>query len=116
MPSMRKSVRSSTRQWQRRVQRRPLWRMTLPPMCTRPTERSVTMSKKSFRQALNEAMRQEMERDPTVIALGEDIAGGMGSKGQQDAWGDVLGASKGLMPEFGRDRIFDTPISESAFI
>ncbi len=74
------------------------------------------MSKKSFRQALNEAMRQEMERDPTVIALGEDIAGGMGSKGQQDAWGDVLGASKGLMPEFGRDRIFDTPISESAFI
>jgi acetoin:2,6-dichlorophenolindophenol oxidoreductase subunit beta len=74
------------------------------------------MTKKSFRQALNEAMRQEMERDPTVIALGEDIAGGMGAKGEQDAWGDVLGASKGLMPEFGRNRIFDTPISESAFI
>jgi pyruvate/2-oxoglutarate/acetoin dehydrogenase E1 component len=74
------------------------------------------MAKKSFRQALNEAMRQEMERDSTVIALGEDIAGGMGAKGEQDAWGDVLGASKGLMPEFGRDRIFDTPISESAFI
>jgi len=74
------------------------------------------MSKKSFRQALNEAMRQEMERDATVIALGEDIAGGMGAKGQQDAWGDVLGASKGLMPEFGRGRIFDTPITESAFI
>ena len=74
------------------------------------------MSKKSFRQALNEAMRQEMERDPMVIALGEDIAGGMGAKGEQDAWGDVLGASKGLMPEFGRDRIFDTPISESAFV
>ena len=74
------------------------------------------MSKKSFRQALNEAMRQEMERDPLVIAFGEDIAGGMGAKGAQDAWGDVLGASKGLMPEFGRDRIFDTPISESAFV
>lgn len=74
------------------------------------------MSKKSFRTALNEAMRQEMERDPTVIALGEDIAGGMGAKGQQDAWGDVLGASKGLLGEFGRGRIFDTPISESAFI
>lgn len=74
------------------------------------------MSKKSFRTALNEAMRQEMERDPTVIALGEDIAGGMGAKGQQDAWGDVLGASKGLLGKFGRDRIFDTPISESAFI
>ena len=74
------------------------------------------MSKKSFRTALNEAMRQEMERDATVIALGEDIAGGMGAKGQQDAWGDVLGASKGLLGEFGRERIFDTPISESAFI
>jgi pyruvate/2-oxoglutarate/acetoin dehydrogenase E1 component len=74
------------------------------------------MSKKSFRQALNEAMRQEMERDPTVIALGEDIAGGMGAKGEQDAWGDVLGASKGLMPKFGRTRVLDTPISESAFI
>jgi len=74
------------------------------------------MSKKSFRQALNEAMRQEMERDPMVIAFGEDIAGGMGAKGVQDAWGDVLGASKGLLPEFGRNRIFDTPISESAFV
>ncbi len=74
------------------------------------------MSKKSFRQALNEAMRQEMERDPTVILMGEDIAGGMGSRGEQDAWGDVLGASKGLLPKFGRERIYDTPISESAFI
>ena len=74
------------------------------------------MSQKSFRTALNEAMRQEMERDPMVIAMGEDIAGGMGAKGQQDAWGDVLGASKGLLGEFGRNRVFDTPISESAFI
>ena len=53
------------------------------------------MTKKSFRQALNEGMRQEMERDPTVIVMGEDIAGGMGSKGEQDAWGDVLGAARG---------------------
>ena len=74
------------------------------------------MSKKSFRAALNEAMRQEMERDPSVILMGEDIAGGMGAKGEQDAWGDVLGASKGLLGEFGRSRVFDTPISESAFI
>jgi pyruvate dehydrogenase E1 component beta subunit len=74
------------------------------------------MSKKTFRAALNEAMRQEMERDPDVIVLGEDIAGGMGAKGEQDAWGDVLGASKGLLGRFGRERVFDTPISESAFI
>lgn len=74
------------------------------------------MSKKSFRTALNEAMRQEMERDPTVIVMGEDIAGGMGAGGEQDAWGDVLGASKGLLGRFGRERVIDTPISESAFI
>lgn len=74
------------------------------------------MGKKSFRQALNEAMRQEMELDPSIILLGEDIAGGMGAKGQQDAWGDVLGASKGLLAKFGRERIYDTPISESAFV
>lgn len=74
------------------------------------------MSIKSFREALNEAMRQEMERDATVVLLGEDISGGMGSGGQQDAWGGVLGTTKGLMPEFGRERVLDTPISESAFI
>lgn len=74
------------------------------------------MSMKSFRTALNEAMRQEMERDARVIVMGEDIAGGMGAKGQQDAWGDVLGASKGLLGAFGRERVIDTPISESAFI
>lgn len=74
------------------------------------------MSKKSFRTALNEAMRQEMERDPSVIVMGEDVAGGMGAGGEQDAWGDVLGASKGLLGRFGRERVIDTPISESAFI
>jgi pyruvate dehydrogenase E1 component beta subunit len=74
------------------------------------------MSVKSYRQALNEAMRDEMRRDPKVILLGEDIAGGMGSGGEQDAWGGVLGATKGLMPEFGRERVLDTPITESAFI
>ena len=36
----------------------------------------------SFRQALSEAFRQEMERDPTVIFLGEDIAGGKGAPGR----------------------------------
>ena len=74
------------------------------------------MSVKSFREALNEAMRDEMRRDPTVILLGEDIAGGMGAGGEKDAWGGVLGATKGLMPEFGRERVLDTPITESAFI
>jgi pyruvate/2-oxoglutarate/acetoin dehydrogenase E1 component len=74
------------------------------------------MSKKSFRQAVNEALRDEMRRDPRVILMGEDVAGGMGAPGEQDAWGGPLGVTKGLMPEFGRERVLDTPISESAFI
>ncbi len=74
------------------------------------------MAKKSFRQAINEALRQEMERDHRVVIMGEDIAGGMGAPGEQDAWGGPLGVTKGLMPQFGRDRVLDTPITESAFI
>lgn len=74
------------------------------------------MPKKTYRQAINEALRQEMERDPRVILMGEDIAGGMGSPGEDDAWGGPLGVTKGLMPRFGRERVLDTPISESAFI
>jgi pyruvate/2-oxoglutarate/acetoin dehydrogenase E1 component len=74
------------------------------------------MPKKSYRQAIHEAMRQEMERDPRVIIMGEDIAGGAGAAGEQDAWGGPMGITKGLMPRFGRDRVLDTPISESAFI
>ena len=74
------------------------------------------MAKKSFRQAINEALAMEMRRDPTVILMGEDVAGGMGAAGEDDAWGGPLGVTKGLMPEFGRDRVLDTPISESAFV
>jgi pyruvate dehydrogenase E1 component beta subunit len=48
--------------------------------------------------------------------MGEDVAGGLGAPGEQDAWGGPLGVTKGLMPKFGRDRVLDTPISESAFV
>ena len=74
------------------------------------------MSKKSYRQAINEALHHEMERDPRVIIMGEDISGGAGAPGEQDAWGGPLGVTKGLMPKFSRDRVLDTPITESAFI
>ncbi len=41
----------------------------------------------TFREAVNEALLQEMERDPKVIAMGEDVIGGSGAKGEMDAWG-----------------------------
>ena len=75
------------------------------------------MSKKSFRQAINEALRQEMRRDPRVILMGEDVAGGQGgTSGVTDAWGGVLGVTKGLYTEFGPERVLDTPITEASYI
>src|SRR5216683_512870 len=74
------------------------------------------MPQKSIRQALNEALRQEMRRDPTIIVIGEDVAGGAGSEGQRDAYGGVLGVTKGLFGEFGESRVIDTPITESAIM
>jgi pyruvate dehydrogenase E1 component beta subunit len=74
------------------------------------------MSKKSYRQAINEAIRQEMERDPRVIIMGEDIAGGTGTQGDQDAWGGPMGVTKGLRPQFGADRVLDTHLAEISFV
>jgi pyruvate/2-oxoglutarate/acetoin dehydrogenase E1 component len=71
---------------------------------------------KTYREAINDALRQEMRRDPRVIVLGEEVSGGAGCEGQDDAYGGVFGVTKGLMPEFGRERVIDTPISESAII
>lgn len=69
----------------------------------------------SMKDAINEALDQEMSRDPTVIVMGEDIVGGSGSPGEDDAWGGVLGVTKGLHAKHG-DRLMDTPLSESAYI
>ena len=69
----------------------------------------------SYREAINEALAQEMERDPSVIVMGEDNAGGAGAPGEDDAWGGVLGVTKGLYDRFP-GRVLDTPITESAFV
>jgi len=69
----------------------------------------------TYREAINEALAQEMERDERVIVMGEDNAGGEGAPGEMDAWGGVLGVTKGLYGKFP-GRVMDTPISESAFI
>ena len=69
----------------------------------------------TYQQAIGEALAQEMERDKTVVLMGEDVAGGAGAPGEDDAWGGVLGVTKGLHGKFG-DRVMDTPITESAFV
>ncbi|BDG45165.1 alpha-ketoacid dehydrogenase subunit beta [Saccharococcus caldoxylosilyticus] len=57
-------------------------------------------------QAINEAMRQEMERDERVIVLGEDVGTN----------GGVFRATDGLLEQFGDQRVFDTPLAESGII
>jgi len=57
-------------------------------------------------QAVNDALRLEMRRDPGVVILGEDVG----------KFGGVFRASQGLQEEFGKDRVIDTPLAESAVI
>ena len=72
----------------------------------------------SFGPAINEAIRLEMRRDPNIIVMGEDVAGAAGRAhlGLVDAWGGPLRATRGLITEFGPERILDTPIAEMGFL
>ncbi len=75
------------------------------------------MPQLSMRDAINQALHQEMERDPAVIVLGEDVSGGAGgTSGEREASGGIFGVTKGLLPRFGAARVIDTPISESAIV
>lgn len=75
------------------------------------------MPKRSYRAAINDAIRLEMERDPDVVLIGEDVrGGGGGSAGEVEAYGGVMGVTKGLWKQFGSARVIDTPISESAIV
>lgn len=57
-------------------------------------------------KAMAEAIRLEMERDPNVFVMGEDVG----------VYGGIFGSTEGLFQKFGSERIIDTPISETAFI
>lgn len=72
----------------------------------------------SMADAINEAMKLAMRKDENVILMGEDVAGGaeVDHLQDEDAWGGVLGVTKGLVQEFGRDRILDTPIAEAGYM
>jgi len=64
------------------------------------------VAEKTFREAIIEAMAEEMRRDERVVLIGEDVG----------RFGGAMGASKGLFQEFGPSRVIDTPISEAAII
>ncbi|MDQ3467585.1 MAG: alpha-ketoacid dehydrogenase subunit beta [Chloroflexota bacterium] len=79
---------------------------------------AVKTQSMTYAEAVRDAMRITMRADPTVILMGEDIAGGamVDHLANEDAWGGPMGVTKGLVQEFGRDRILDTPITEAGFI
>jgi len=60
----------------------------------------------TFLEAIRQAMFEEMERDPAVVLLGEDVG----------VYGGAFKTSEGLLERFGWERVIDTPISESAII
>lgn len=60
----------------------------------------------TYREAIREAIREALRRDPRVFLMGEDVG----------AYGGCFAVSKGLLDEFGPERIRDTPLSESAFV
>ena len=65
------------------------------------------MKEITFSQAQNEAFDEEMERDPTVFIIGEDIG---------EHWGGPMGQFRGLFEKYGPQRIRETPISEAAIL
>src|SRR5579875_2508413 len=70
----------------------------------------------TIREAINRTLHAEMERDDNLIILGEDIVGGAGTAGGQEAIGGIWGTTGGLYERFGAGRVIDTPISESAIV
>lgn len=77
----------------------------------------VGMRELTVKDAINEALMQMMDFDPSIIMMGEDIAGGAGrdDQGGLDAWGGPFGVTKGLATRFGRERVRDTTIAEAGF-
>jgi len=64
------------------------------------------MPLKTLIEAVNEALHEEMERDPSVIVLGEDVG----------VHGGVFRATDGLQKRFGADRVIDTPLAELSIV
>lgn len=64
------------------------------------------MSKTTYREAMKQAIRDALKRDPRIFVMGEDVG----------RYGGCYAVTKGLLQEFGEERIRDTPLSESAFV
>ena len=64
------------------------------------------MAEITYLEAIRQALFEEMDRDPNVFCLGEDIG----------AYGGAFKVTEGLLERFGANRVIDTPISEAAIV
>ena len=67
----------------------------------------MSVREMTYLEAVNEALHEEMDRDPDVFIMGEDIASPLG-----DAQEGPYGVTTGLVQRFGPERVRNTPISE----
>jgi pyruvate/2-oxoglutarate/acetoin dehydrogenase E1 component len=67
---------------------------------------SAPAQKTTYREAVKQAIRDALNRDPRVFVMGEDVG----------RYGGCYAVTKGLLQEYGEERIRDTPLSESAFV
>ena len=81
-------------------------RPAMSPDLIRQVGAGVPATLMSYQEAIREALREEMRRDPAVFLLGEDIG----------RHGGAFGVTRGLVDEFGSDRVRDTPISENTIV
>jgi pyruvate dehydrogenase E1 component beta subunit len=78
--------------------------MTATPTAAPPAATAPPVRREYFIKAMQEGLRDAMREDPTVVVLGEDVDR------------SIIGATRGLIGEFGEDRVRNTPISEATFV
>jgi len=71
-----------------------------------PDETATAKGQTTYVDAIREGLREEMQRDPSVFLIGEDIG----------VYGGAFKVTDGLIGEFGEERVIDTPISETAIV
>ncbi|PKI84205.1 pyruvate dehydrogenase (acetyl-transferring) [Malassezia vespertilionis] len=88
-----------------RAAARPAMLRTAMPKLTRTFASEGDAQEMMVRDALNSALEEEMDRDPSVFLLGEEVA----------RYNGAYKVTKGLLDKFGEDRVIDTPITEAGF-
>src|SRR5512133_3572749 len=103
----------ATRSWMKPSSLRKAARSLNRKRCTKTStsassaeERGIPMARITMREAISQALWEEMERDPKVFIMGEEVG----------VWGGTYAVTRGFYDHFGGDRVRDTPISEAAII